>query len=133
MRSADLPRRLGRRPPRGAAGCRGEQPGRVYRLGLLSPGGPSTGFLVLIEGLRELGYVEGQNLVVEGRYAEGKTDRLPGLARDLVRIPVDVIVAVASAVDAAKDATKTIPIVMGVASDPVGRGFVSSLIGSGVS
>ena len=101
--------------------------GRVYRLGFLSPGGPSPGFLILIEGLRELGYVEGQNLVVERRYAGGKTDRLPGLARELVRIPVDVIVAVASAVDAAKDATKTIPIVMGVASDPVGRGFVPSL------
>jgi ABC transporter substrate binding protein len=96
-----------------------QQAGRVYRLGLLGPGGrppPGTswGHLYLIEELRELGYVEGQNLVVERRYAEGKTDRLPGLARELVRIPVDVIVAVtATAIDAAKDATRTIPIVMG--------------------
>ena len=106
-----------------------QQAGKVYRLGLLGPGGrppPGTswGHLYLIEVLRELGYVEGQNLVVERRYAEGKTDRLPGLARELVRIPVDVIVAVtATAIDAAKDATKTIPIVMGFG----GPGFVSSL------
>ena len=75
------------------------QAGKVYRLGILAPGGRplagmATGHLHLIEVLRELGYVEGQNLVVERRYAEGKTDRLPGLARELVRIPVDVIVAV---------------------------------------
>lgn len=109
-----------------------QQAGKVYRLGILTPGGrpppgTSTGFLHLIEVLRELGYVDGRNLVVERRYAEGKTDRLPGLAGELVRIPVDVIVAVATAVDVARDATKTVPIVMGFASDPVGRGFVSSL------
>ena len=109
-----------------------QQASKVYRLGMFSPGGrpppgTSTGFLHLIEVLRELGYVEGQNLVVERRYAEGKADRLPGLARELVRIPVDVIVAVTTAIDAAKDATETIPIVMGFATDPVGRRFVSSL------
>jgi len=65
--------------------------------------------------------------VIERRYAEGKTDQLPGLARELVRIPVDVIVPVSVAVDAAKDATKTIPIVMALAINPVGRGVVSSL------
>ena len=113
-----------------AAGA--QEAGRAYRLGFLSPGAPpppgtSTAILHLIEGLRELGYVEGQNLVIERRYAEGETDRLPGLARELVRIPAEVIVAVATAVDAAKDATKTVPIVMGFATDPVGRGLVSSL------
>jgi putative ABC transport system substrate-binding protein len=110
-----------------------QQAGKVYRLGILSPGGrpspgTSSGHLHLIEVLRELGYVEGQNLVVERRYAEGKNDQLPGLARELVRTPVDVIVAATTtAVEAAKDATKTIPIVMGFAIDPVGRGFVTSL------
>jgi putative tryptophan/tyrosine transport system substrate-binding protein len=117
-------------------GVEAQQAGKVYRLGILSPGGlpqpgmssgPGYGHLHLIEVLRELGYVEGQNLVVERRYAEGKTDRLPGLARELVRVPVDVIVAVSVAVEVAKDATKTIPIVMGFATDPVGRGVVSSL------
>jgi hypothetical protein len=77
--------------------------------------------------LRELGYVEGQNLVVERRYAEGKTDRLPGMARELVQLRVDVIVAVSTGVEVAKEATKTIPIVMGFATDPTGRGFVASL------
>jgi len=106
-----------------------QQAGRIYRLGILSSGGlpPPPEHLRFIEVLRELGYVEGQNLVVERRYAEGKTDRLPGLARELVRIPVDVIVPVSVAVDAAKDATKTIPIVMALAINPVGRGVVSSL------
>jgi len=109
-----------------------QQAGKVYRLGILSPSAPPrpgeySGRFHLIEVLRELGYVEGQNLVVERRYAEGQTDQLPGLARELVRIPVDVIVAVSVAVGVAKDATKTIPIVMGFAIDPVGRGFVSSL------
>ena len=107
----------------------GQQAGRVYRLGILSPGAlpPPGTSIPVVEALRELGYVERQNLVVERRYADGKTDRLPGLARELVQIPVDVIVAVSAAVEAAKDATKTIPIVMGFATDPVGRGFVASL------
>jgi putative ABC transport system substrate-binding protein len=101
--------------------------GKVYRLGFLSPGGQppagtSGGYIEKM--LRELGYVEGQNLVVERRYAEGKTDRLPGLARELVGIPVDGIVAVSdTAIDAAKDATKTIPLIMGFG----GPRFVSSL------
>jgi putative tryptophan/tyrosine transport system substrate-binding protein len=105
--------------------------GKVYRLGILSPGKPpapdTSSHLHVIEVLRELGYAEGRNLVIERRYAEGKTDRLSGLARELVRLPVDVIVAIGSAVDAAKDATQTIPIVMGIVSDPVGRGSVASL------
>jgi putative ABC transport system substrate-binding protein len=103
-----------------------QQAGKVYRLGILSPGGlpAPSGHLQIVETLRERGYVEGQNLVVERRYAEGKTDRLPGLAQELVRIPVDVILAVGgTAIDVARDATKTIPIVMGFGSE----GFVSSL------
>jgi putative ABC transport system substrate-binding protein len=103
-----------------------QQAGKVYRLGILSPGAPPP-IVHVIEVLRELGYVEGQNLAVERRYAEGKTDRLPRMARELVQLRVDVIVAVSAGVEAAKEATKTIPIVMGFATDPVGRGFVASL------
>jgi putative ABC transport system substrate-binding protein len=78
--------------------------------------------------LRELGYVEGQNLLIERRYAEGKLDRLPGLARELVELQVDVIVPVGgAAIRAAKTATTTIPIVMFGGVDPVAAGFVTSL------
>ena len=78
--------------------------------------------------LRDLGYVEGQNIVIEYRYAEGKTDRFPELAAELVRLKVDIIVVAGNrAIRAAKNATKTIPIVMaGAGSDPVG-GLVESL------
>jgi putative ABC transport system substrate-binding protein len=80
------------------------------------------------QGLRELGYVEGKNIVVEYRWAEDKIERLPNLATELVRLNVDIIVT-ASPTDtrAAKDATVTIPIVMAQDRDPVGNGFVASL------
>ena len=76
--------------------------------------------------LRELGYIDGQNLVIERRFAEGKIDRLPALARDLVQLRVDVIVAVSQAIPAARDATPTIPIVMGFGFNPVEQGFIAS-------
>ena len=80
------------------------------------------------KGMRELGYVEGSNLVIEWRYADGKFERLPDLATELVRLKVDVIVAAASgAIGAAQKATSTIPIVMTTTGDPVGSGFVKSL------
>jgi putative ABC transport system substrate-binding protein len=80
------------------------------------------------QGLREHGYVEGKNIVIEWRFAEGKLDRLPALATELVRLKVDVIVSGAPApTRAAKGATATIPIVMAQDSDPVGSGFVASL------
>jgi putative tryptophan/tyrosine transport system substrate-binding protein len=80
------------------------------------------------QGLRDLGYVEGQNIVIEYRYAEGKSDRLPDLATELVHLKVDVIVAGSTiTIQAAKNATKTIPIVMATAGDPVASGFVVSL------
>jgi putative ABC transport system substrate-binding protein len=80
------------------------------------------------EGLRKLGYVEGRNISIEYRYAEEKLDRIPGLVAELVGSKVDVIVAVSTpAIDAAKNATKTIPIIMAGVSDPVGTGFVASL------
>jgi len=108
--------------------------GKVYRLGLLIPGvhvAPSSPVTanVLPLVLRQLGYVEGQNLVIERRFAEGKLDRLPGLARELVQLRMDVLVAVSPLpVRAVKDATKTIPIVMLLSySDPVELGLVASL------
>ena len=77
--------------------------------------------------MRDLGYVEGKNIVIEYRYAEGKVDRLPNLAEELVRLNVDVIWALGPAVSPAKNATKTIPIVITHVGDPVGTGLVASL------
>ncbi|MBI1893725.1 MAG: ABC transporter substrate-binding protein [Candidatus Rokubacteria bacterium] len=79
-----------------------------------------------IQGLRELGYVDGQNIAIERRFSAGETERFPELAADVVRLKVDVIVATPPAVRAAKKATQTIPIVM-VGGDPVESGFVASL------
>jgi putative ABC transport system substrate-binding protein len=110
-----------------------QQAGRVNRLGILSPGGvpdPSvaTAPNLVPMALRELGYVDGRNLVVERRFAEGKIDLLPGLARELVQLQVDVIIAAGvEAVQAARDTTGTTPIVMIVGIDPVARGWVASL------
>ena len=116
-----------------APGAAEAQRGNVRRLGLLSPArratasDPASTRQVPI-ALRDLGYIEGDNLSIERRFAEGKLDWLAGLARELVKLQVDVILAVsAAAVQAAKDATTTIPIVMGFSTDPVGRGFAASL------
>jgi len=108
-----------------------QQAGKVHRIGYLT-GGLSTDRPHLIEafrqGLRELGWVEGQNIVIEYRYAEGRFDRLPDLAAELVRLKVDIIVAVATpASAAAKNATGTIPIVGISLGDPVGTGLIASL------
>ena len=82
----------------------------------------------LHQGLRELGYIEGQNIIIEYRYAGGKFERLPDLAAELVRLNVDAIVAgETEAIRAAKQSTSTIPIIMAVTADPVGSGFVASL------
>ena len=92
------------------------------------PAGQSARIEAFRQGLRELGYVEGKNIVIEWRSAEGKPDRLPALAAELVRLKVDIIVTGgATATRAAKEATVTIPIVMTQDSDPVGNGFVASL------
>src|SRR5713226_1133920 len=107
--------------------------GKVPRVGYLNPGSPSDParqrrLEAFRQGLREQGYVEGQNIAIESRLAEGKYDRYPALAADLVRSKVDVIVAVsAAATQAAQQATRTIPIVMSLANDPVGSGLVPSL------
>src|SRR3989338_3357018 len=108
-----------------------QQPKKVPRIGFLATVSPSTisdRVEAFLQGLRELGYVEGKNIVIEWRYAEGKADRLPGLAAELVRLKVDLIVTAGSPVTrSAKEATSTIPIVMGLDPDPVGNGFVASL------
>ena len=104
--------------------------GKVYRLGRLAPGSPEGDPYteVFRQALRDLGYVEGQNLVIEDRWAEGNQERLPDLAAELVRLKVDVIVAGGTAATrAAQHATRTIPIVMPGTGDPVGAGFVASL------
>jgi putative ABC transport system substrate-binding protein len=108
-----------------------QQPKKIPRIGVLSPGSASSGasrIKALRQGLRELGYVEGENILIEYRYAEGKFDRLPDLAAELLRLKLNVIVvAGSSAVRAARKATSTIPIVIGNSSDPVASGFVASL------
>jgi len=104
--------------------------GKVARIGLLLPGRaePSPAREAFRQGLRELGYVEGQNLAIEYRWAEGRLDRLPELAAELVRLKVDAIVTVSTpAIQAAKQATSTIPIIMASSGDPVGTGLVASL------
>jgi putative ABC transport system substrate-binding protein len=105
---------------------------KLPRVGLLSPGSSSDPLVqpyldVFRRGLRDLGYVEGQSIIIEYRWAEGQYERLPDLATELIRLKVDVIVAVAVAVRAAKQATQTIPIVMASADDPVATGLVASL------
>ena len=107
--------------------------GKMPRVGYLSPGsssdpGRQRRFEAFRQGLRELGYVEGQDIVIESRWAEGKYERYPALAADLVRLKVDVIVAVGGrASQDAQQATRTIPIVMSVTIDPLGTGLVASL------
>jgi len=107
-----------------------QQPKKISRIGFLSSGylSSSRDREAFRQGLRELGYIEKQNIVVDDRYAEGVTERLPNLAAELVKLKVDVIVAIGTpAAQAAKGATKTIPIVMTGVSDPVGTGLVTSL------
>ena len=108
-----------------------QQQGRVWRLGFLSLSSLSESTqntTAFMKGLRDLGYIEGKNLVVEWRFADGSFERLTGQALELVQLRVDVIVAVASAaIGAAKQATSAIPIVMATTGDPVGSGFVKSL------
>jgi putative ABC transport system substrate-binding protein len=99
------------------------------RIGILRPGSPPDPLLETFrQGLRELGYDEGRNITIEYRWAENRADRFPSLVADLIRLKVDVIVAGAGAVEAAKQATHVIPIVMpNTAGDPVRRGLVTSL------
>jgi putative tryptophan/tyrosine transport system substrate-binding protein len=111
--------------------ARAQQPKKVPRIGFLTAVSASTisdRIEAFRQGLRELGYVEGKNIVIEWRSSEGKADRLPDLAAELARLKVDIIVSAGPApTRSAKEATVTIPIVMGFDNDPVASGFVASL------
>jgi len=109
-----------------------QQTAKVQRIGFLIPASLSVVTMrtaAFQRGLRDLGYVEGQNVTIEWRSAEGKLDLLPSLAAELVRLKVDIIVAAGGdpPVRAVKQATQTIPVIMANASDPVGAGLVASL------
>src|SRR5262245_26977707 len=108
-----------------------QQPGKIPRIGLLGGGSASAvaGRIdAFRQGLRELGYVEGNTIVIEQMWADGQLDRLPALAAELVRLKVDAIVAAGPTVTrACKDAHISTPIVMAFDDDPVGSGLVASL------
>lgn len=108
-----------------------QQPAKLARIGLLSPFPPAAATAwhdAFRQGLRDLGWVEGKNISIEYRYAEGRNERLPELAADLVRLQVDVIVAsITTDSLVAKNATRAIPIVMASAGDPVASGLIESL------
>jgi len=113
-----------------AAITEAQQPTKVPRIGYLNAVSPSTvsdRIEAFRQGLRELGYVEGKNIVIESRYADSKLDRLPALAAELVRLVDIIVTSGAIPTRAAQEATSTIPIVMAQDSDPVGNGFVASL------
>ena len=108
-----------------------QQAGRVYRIGYLSYSSPASNphlIEAFRQGLRELGWVEGQNITIDARFAEGRSDAVSDLAAELVRLKVDIIVGTSTqATVAAKNATKTIPVVMANAGDPVGLGLIANL------
>jgi putative ABC transport system substrate-binding protein len=112
----------------GAVIAEAQQAKKIPRIGFLSASRPQPQHEAFRQGLRELGYVEGQNIVIEWGFAEGNLDRVSHHAVELVRLTVDVIVTGGpSATRAAKEATSTIPIVMAFDNDPVGNGFIASL------
>jgi len=110
---------------------------KLHRIGMLGLGPTSAAMAgpdpqsvfarAFVRGMRELGYIYGEHFITEARGAEGKPDRYPSLIADLIRLQVDVIVAVRASLAALKQATSTIPVVMTGAEDPVGRGYVASL------
>ena len=120
------------RPPRAPLASEAQRPGNIARVGMLNAAQPrSTSFIQAFEHhLRDLGYVEGQNLLFEFRTGEGQAERYPALAAELLRLPVDVLVVTGpeATLRAAKDATHTIPIVMvAIDYDPVARGYIAGL------
>ena len=106
-----------------------QQPAKIPRVGFIEPlSKDSALYRAFLQGMRDLGYVEGRNLTMEARFADSKPERLPALADELGKLKVDIIVAMSTpAVYAAKQATTTIPIVMIAIADPVGSGFVANL------
>src|SRR6516162_2176714 len=113
--------------------ARAQQGKKIPRIGVLWPNPPAM-FDFMRQGLKDFGYVEGQNIAFEFRWAEGKLDQLPEMAAELVRLQVDVIVTLApQATVAAKQATQSIPIVFVAMGDPVASGVVSSLARPGAN
>jgi putative tryptophan/tyrosine transport system substrate-binding protein len=106
-----------------------QQPAKVPRIGYIAPTGPeNTNYAAFLRGLRDLGYIEGKNILVEYRSMEGNRDRIPSLMAELVQLQVDILVSPnAPTILAAKQATRTIAIVMVVNTDPVASGLVDSL------
>jgi putative ABC transport system substrate-binding protein len=115
--------------------ARAQQPARTWRIGFLSAVSRSVAsgsYAAFAQGMRELGYLEGKDFVIEWRSVEGKYERFPEIAAELVRLKVDVFVTgVTAALPALKSATTTIPIVMAYSTDPVGNGLVASLVHPG--
>src|SRR5262249_26198941 len=110
--------------------ARAQQPAKLPTIGFLggtSPSGVSPSVAAFVQRLDELGWVESRNVAIEYRWAEGRSERFAEIAAEFVRLKVDVIVTVGSAVLDAKRATSVIPIVFAVASNPVGGGLVASL------
>ena len=116
---------------------RAQQAGKLYRIGILQPAPRAQdgiNFDALLQGLLELGYIEGQNLVIEFRSADGRDERFPDLVTELIRLNVDLIVTRGTpAALAAKNATRTIPIVMAAIGDPVENGVIASLARPGAN
>jgi len=114
-------------------GCVGmaeaQKPAKIFRIGVLRPGAlPDAELEAFLQGLRELGYIEGKNIIIEPRFAEGRVDRFRDLVAELIQLKVDIIVTPgALQIRAAKEATSTIPIVMVNVGNPVGSGLVASL------
>jgi len=105
-----------------------QQAGRVWRIGYIDVSDDAKRYETILQRLRELGYLEGRNLITERRYSEGQAERFPQFAAELVRLKVDVIIVITTpAALAVKRATTTIPIVFPTAIDPVGAGVISSL------
>src|SRR5262249_35874352 len=112
----------------GGTVARAQQPPKIPRIGYLTAADSSRPYQAFLEGLRDFGYVEGRNIAIEYRSADGKRERVPDLAAELVRLKVDVIVTDgAGPSQDAKKATSTIPIVMTSSGDPVGIGLIASL------
>ena len=116
---------------------RAQQAGKVYRIGILQPvtrTQDGINFDAFLQGMRELGYIEGQNLVIDFRSADGRNERFPDLVTELIRLKVDLILTRGTpAAQAAKNATRTIPIVMAALGDPVENGIIASLARPGAN
>ena len=133
MRRREFIRLLGSAAAAWPFAARAQNPKKIARIGVLWPNPPAT-FEFIRQGLKERGYIEGQSISFEFRWAEGKLDQLPELARELVSIPVDVIVTLAPpATVAARNASQTIPIVFVAIGEPVTSGLVASLARPGAN